>query len=216
MKLYVCAFITCFASWTVAQTTLGDFTFDDALFGDTLSESDGGTYSSSNWLNTVNSSPGNPGYLTGVGFNTGIANIGLGGNATTYTLGYNTPIVNRPGADVGVVVARFSGDTISIAFSADGTTFGSSQAFGPETAIETGVHRSYFYGGGGPYDAELFVHPLDLSDFGFAENDTVMAAQISGSTQLDLIRVAGFAPVPEPATMVALSLGVLALLKRKR
>lgn len=216
MKLYVCAFITCFASWTVAQTTLGDFTFDDALFGDTLVESDGGTYSSSNWLNTANLSPGNPGYLTGVGFDTGIANIGLGGNATTYTLGYSTPIVNRPGADVGVVVARFSEDTISIAFSADGTTFGSSLAFGPETAFETGVHRTYFYGGGGPYNAELFVHPLDLTDFGFAENDTVNAAQISGSTQLDLIRVAGFAPVPEPATMVALSLGVLALLKRKR
>ena len=60
--------------------TLGSFNFNDSQFGNTLGESDGGTFSDNNWLNVVNANPGNPGALTGANVNTGIANIGLSAN----------------------------------------------------------------------------------------------------------------------------------------
>src|SRR5262245_34517342 len=60
----------------------------------------------------LNGNPGSPGFLTGANFNTGIANIP---GAPVYTIGYNTSITNGPGADFGVVTARFStNDTITL------------------------------------------------------------------------------------------------------
>lgn len=191
-----------------AQTTPDTFVFDDNLFGNTLLESDGGTFSFSNWLNVVQSNPGNPGFLTGVGFDTGIGNIGMGGISTTYTIGYSTTIFNNPGDDLGVVVARYTEDDISLAVSEDGSGFSSIITFGPQQAFDTGVHKLYFYGGGGPFDAELFVQPVDLSDFGVAPGAGIVAARVTGSPQLDLVRVAGFQAVPEPASMLALGLGL--------
>ena len=70
-----------------ATIPLGAFNFDSSLFGNTLLESDGGTFRNSNWLNIVNANPGNPGALTGANFDTGIANIGLGGIARRRRLG---------------------------------------------------------------------------------------------------------------------------------
>src|SRR4029077_5715233 len=102
--------------------SLGPFTFNDLQFGDTLAESDGGTFRNLNWLNIVNENPGNPGALTGANFDTGIANIGLNG-APVYTIGYNTVIANNPGADLGIVSARFSSDTFRLEVSTDGINF---------------------------------------------------------------------------------------------
>jgi hypothetical protein len=136
---------TLFGAGAAQAATLGAFQFDDAKFGNTLIESDGGAFSASNWLNVVNGNPGNPGYLTGANFDTGIANIGFGG-AATYTIGYTTGIGNGAGADLGIVTARFSfSDTINIAFSTDGVNFSASQALGPGLAVATGVNRNYFY-----------------------------------------------------------------------
>src|SRR5437762_12882610 len=87
-------------STAFSQTTLGSFTFNDAQFGKTLIEGDGGAHSATNWLNTTNADPGNPAYLTGANFETGIANIGLNGRELSYTIGYNTPIVNGTGTDM--------------------------------------------------------------------------------------------------------------------
>lgn len=215
MKLIICALSLLASAAATAQTTLDTFIFDDNLFGDYLIESDGGSYSFGNWLNVVNSNPGNPGFLTGVGFDTGVANIGLGSNVS-YTIGYNLGIVNRPGADLGIVVARFSEDPVRFAVSQDGTSFGADQDFGAATGVDTGVMKTYFYGGGGPFEAELFVHPIDLSDFGIAEGSSILATRTTGTTQLDLIRVAGLYAVPEPATIAVFGLGALALLRRRR
>src|SRR5439155_9016353 len=134
-----------------ADVILGAFDFNSALFGNTLLESDGGTHSSTNWLNTVNANPGNPAYLTGPNFETGIANIGFLG-PVAYTIGYNTPIVNNAGNDLGVVVARYSSDPFNIEFSSDGgATFSPVFLIPDVTAVATGVGKDYFYGGGGPY-----------------------------------------------------------------
>ncbi|HMS54048.1 MAG TPA: PEP-CTERM sorting domain-containing protein [Fimbriimonadaceae bacterium] len=196
-----------------AQLSLDTFVFDNSQFGNTLQESDGGTFSFSNWLNVINVNPGNPALLTGANFETGLANIGLG-SSPTYTIGYDTPIMNRPGDDLGIVVARYSEDEAILSVSTDGATFTSSHSFGFETAVDTGVHKQYFYGGGGPFDAELFVHPVDLSTFGVAEGTSIQAVMVTGTPQLDLIRVAGFA-VPEPSTVVAF-LGLAAIVGLRR
>lgn len=205
-----------------AGVILGPFEFDSALFGDTLLQSDGGTFASFSWLNVVNADPGSPGYLTGANFDTGIANIGLGGTVS-YTIGYSNPISNTSGADdLGVVTARFSvNDTISMAVSTDGgATFSGSLNFGPALAQATGVGCSYFFGGGGPFACNLFVTPIDLSLFGLADGAMVNAIRVTGSPELDLIRVAGFAKdgvsVPEPTTLGLLATALMPFAIRRR
>lgn len=188
--------------------TLGAFEFDNGEFGDTLLESDGGAFSASNWLNVANADPGNPGYLTGASFDTGIANIGLSGTPS-YTIGYTGGVDNGSGDDFGIVTARYSvSDAITIEFSLDGITFSGPIVLGSGLAVSTGVNKSYYYGGGGPFDSTLFVTSIDLSDYGFGAGDTIKAARITGSPELDLIRVAGLgAAVPEPTTWALMIAG---------
>lgn len=196
-----------------ASLGLGAFQFDTARFGDTLAESDGGTFRTANWLNTVNADPGTPGALTGANFNTGIANI----NSVIYTIGYSTGIVNGAGADFGVVTARFSSDTIDL------TVNGTTLAYGPALGIGTGVFRDFFYGGPFVYDAQLFVTPVDLSDFGLAAGAVANSISVTSGSQLDLIRIAGFdtgtTVVPVPGAMLLMVSGLLGIAgwaRRKR
>lgn len=200
-----------------ADVPLGPFDFNSAQFGNTLAQSDGGTYANQNWLNTVNANPGSPAFLTGPNFNTGIANIGLTPPNPIYTIGYNTPIVNGAGNDLGVVVARFSSDPVTIAFSTNGgATFTPDAVLPAASAVPTGVSRSYFYNFSGPFTADLWVHPLDLSTFGIPANAGVNAVRITGTTELDLVRVAGLV-VPEPGMgMLTLIGAATAALKRRR
>jgi hypothetical protein len=175
-----------------ADVVLGGFDFDSEQFGDTLVESDGGLFSSDSWLNTAPSDPGNPGYLTGPNFETGIANIGFKG-PVTYTIGYNTAIINGVGPDLGVVVARFTADPVTMAVSTDGNLFTPDLIFAADTAVSTDVFQWYFFCCEPRLDiAFLFVHPIDLSSFGIEDGTGVQAVRIGSSRNLDLIRVAGF------------------------
>lgn len=203
-----------------ADVTLGTYDFNSAQFGNSLGESDGGAFSSRNWLNTSNFDPGNPAYLTGANFETGIANIGYDGNPPVYTIGYGSWITNGTGADLGVVTAQYStGDSISLAVSTDGVNFTSALTYGPGLASSTGVGKTYYYGGGGPYGATLFVTSINLDDFGLGAGQTIQAVRISGSPQLDLIRVAGFAtsvPEADSLAMMIAGLGLVGALARRR
>lgn len=206
--------------------TLGSFTFDSALFGNTLAESDGGSWSGVNWLNVNDANPGNPGSLTGADFNTGIANIGRFA-PPTYTIGYATPIVNRPGADLGVVTARYADAGVEL------TINGVTKDYGAALGQASGVGLSYYYGAStlGPQAASLFVTPIDLSDFGLAANATVTSIAITYFSEgqdprfgtLSLLRVAGFAepgatrvPAPPALPLFALGLAGVLLARRRR
>jgi hypothetical protein len=213
-KLVVACSILSAACLSQAQVSLGGFTFNNNQFGDSMTESDGGTFSSTNWLNVNNADPGNPAYLTGANFDTGIANID---SSVNYTISYGTPIMNGSGDDFGVVVARFSTDDFFLSVSVDGTNFSAPTQVFSTSAVDSGVGRTYFYNGGGGNSSELWVHSLNLSDFGVANGDSVQAIRISSNTELDLIRIAGMNDnaVPEPASMVALGLGAVALIRRR-
>ena len=136
---------------------------------------------------------------------TGIANIGLGG-PVTYTIGYSTAIVNGAGADLGVVTARFSSDPFTL------TINGTSIVFPASAAVNSGVSAAYFYNGSGPFTAQLFVTSIDLSAFGVASGGSVSSIAITGNTELDLIRVAGFGAgataVPEPESYALMLAGM--------
>jgi hypothetical protein len=219
LVILVSAFLAAFlVSVTTGLTlTLGEFNFNDAQFGDTLTESDNGVFRQNNWLNVKNVDPGNPGALTGANVNTGIGNIGLDG-PIIFTIGYNTPIVNGAGSDLGIISARFSADQFGLAVSTDGVNFTPFVNFGPKLAISTNVEKDYFYGNAGEtFHATLFVTPVDLSLFGISQDTSISAVEITAMPEGDLIRVAGLA-VPEPCASMLTSLGIcaLGLFRRRR
>src|SRR5262249_11208247 len=151
-------------------------------------ESDGGTLRNSSWLNIVDANPGNPAALTGANFDTGIANIAP---SVFYTIAYGAPIVNAVGPDLAIIAARFSSNDFVLSVSSGGVTFSAPQTFPAVSAIDTGVAKDYFFAGGGPFSAELFLYSVDLSSFGIAPGDAIDNIRITSDSEGDLIRVAG-------------------------
>lgn len=218
LRFFSALVITCLAATSgyAGTVTLGTFTFDDQLFGNTLTESDGGAFRSLYSLNVVNAVAGNPGALTGPNFGTGIANIGLFGTQIDYTIGYTPGIVNGAGADFGLVAA-FSvlNDTFHLAVSTDGISFTPFSDFAGSTAVISGPSVAYFFQGGGPFNTSLGVITIDLSTFGISGGATVQAIRVQGRAleEPDVIRIAGLgtAAVPEPGSVALVAIGLVSL-----
>lgn len=136
-----------------AQVQLGGFTFNSQQFGNSVVASDNGVEQQTNWFNVVNTAPTVTSSLTGSNFNTGIGNIF---SSVNYTISYSTPITNGTGDDFGIVVAFDTpiNSPVTVAVSTNGTTFTSAQTFS-SGALSTGVQRSYYYDGNGPYNTTL-------------------------------------------------------------
>jgi len=215
MRLLLAASLLTVATTAQAQTTLGGFTFDNSKFGNSATISDAAFFDD-NWLNTTNANPGLLS-LTGVNFNTGVANLGVRGTPIIVGIGYSGGIANGTGADFGVVTARFSADNYRVRVSTDGITFGDWLNVLGSSAFATGEIRQYNYAGVGLASAEFYVHALDLSAFDIGAGESVLAIEVEGSTELDLIRVAGFVDgtpssvVPEPGTWMLMAGGLAGL-----
>ena len=209
-----------------AAVPLGPFAFDDQAFGTEWYSNRGFWQVGSLWINVLNAKPdvgglgpikgGSTGIVVGSNFDTGLW-LYFADHVTIY---YKTPILNRPGNDFGLVVTS---DTTTDGYGVFRLSVkgGSPVDFAESLLVHTGVSRTYYYTGSGPYPRELLVLPVDLSAFGIPEGGS--AAQISltsfdrlpchfcTSPVIGLIRIAGFAD-RSPARVPALSPPILALL----
>jgi hypothetical protein len=134
------------------------------------------------------------------------------------------------GADIGVVTARFSfGDAVTLTINGITNTYGPD----PDPAISTGVNVPYYYGNGPIIQgapllqpADLWVTLVDLDDFSVAGGASINSLEVTGSPELDLIRVAGLipssppseTPLPAALPLFASGLGAFGLIgwRRKR
>jgi len=192
--------------------TLGSFAFDSRLFGDTMTPAVPAPLPVPQlWLNVANVTPAPGTYLVGPTFNTGLQ-LGAGG---LFAIGYSSPIINGPGADLGIITApnRTPGEPVANFLIINNSV---AVPYDPLRAgVDTGVTRDYFLQGQptGPFRFSLFVTPVELSDFGIAEGESIQSVRIGstnggvlGGPNLATIRVAGFergdaVAVPEPVLL---------------
>jgi exosortase/archaeosortase family protein len=210
-----------FATTDAPPIALGSFLFDGRLFGDTMTPAvppdPGPLLGAGAWLNVVPERPAPGTYLTGPNFNTGIF-MGL---TNGYVITYNTPIINGPGPDLGIITSPNPnpGEPIGNFLGVPG--FGGGLFDPLKVGVDTGVTKSYYAQNpfapdalpGPPRTGSLFVTPVDLSDFGVAEGEGIQSIGLNasnggakGGPLLATFRVAGFergdaVAVPEPALL---------------
>src|SRR5262245_43470728 len=234
-----------------ATISLGSFNFDPTHFGDSVIQTPGNSTilaPQRNWFNVVNVDPGVTGALTGPNFNTGLLAAGFAEANPEFiavrTIGYATPIINRPGPDVGIVLGFEPRVPTFVSVSTDGgqsflgldgvptgawgNIFPAGDALHAviaSPAIDSGVSMTYYHGdfcqcgpaGMAPRELPLWVQTLDLSGFGIPEGQGVSAVRVlEDDPSFLLLRIAGLEPaaVPEPSGLIVLGGGFLALLYR--
>jgi PEP-CTERM motif len=137
---------------------------------------------------------------------TGFANAALG---TTIELGFaQGAATNNAGSDL-VLFEAFGIDQYVISTSFDG--FVTEFTLAASDFIDTGLSRSYFYGGNGPFESGVFGAAIDLSSLGVSSGTSVSAVRIryaSGNTGGgDPLGIAAL--VPEPSTISLFVIGVV-------
>jgi hypothetical protein len=162
------------------------------------------------WLNVVNAPVSiNDAFSGSLLADDGYANGAAGVTVQcTFAAG---DLVNGPGADLIFVDSRFSNNSYDIFIGNDGFTL-SQLAAG---AAPSGDTRQYFYGGFGPFGANLIVYAFDLSAWGVAPGGVVTDVRFVGLTgEVDPI---GFGSLtPTPGALAAMGLGALITGRRRR
>jgi len=188
------------------------FTFNDAQLGNTLLESDGGTFRNSNWLNIVNANPGNPGALTGANFDTASP-------ISVWAVRLSTLSVTIQPLRTGLVrtlesfSARFSvSDTFNLAVSTDGIKLYSVHGFRARARRDHRWSRGITFMPAMAHSPLLSsLHRWTSTYFGLAAGATISAVRISALPEGDLIRVAGINAIPEPSSILLISSGMISL-----
>ena len=108
--------------------------------------------------------------------------------------------MNRPGTDLVVFDSRFSTSSYELYVDYDGYTTALAL---PDTAFSfTGESRAYFYNDTGPYTADVYAAPVDLSHWGIPEGTSITSVRLVGvSTGIDPLGIGAVAP-PDPGTPV--------------
>ena len=136
------------------------------------------------------------------------------------TAGQSAPTV--PAASRGYVAATSTSPTANLAL---GTVIGGSSTYNtgsPSASLVATGSTAYFGFRFRNEGADLTVATDDTVQYGYAEiiltngAPGTLVRYAYESTPLTAITVATGAPVPEPATMAALGLGAVALLRRRR
>lgn len=121
-------------------------------------------------------------------------------------------LVNGSGPDLLFVDSRYSDNSYNIYIGNDGFTV----PMFAGGAGSSGDTRDYYYGGGGPYRADLIVYAFDLSSWGVAPGGVVTDVRFVGlSDQVDPIGF-GSINVPAPGALAALGMGALFAGRRRR
>lgn len=136
-----------------------------------------------------------------------------GTTGTTVQVEFGSPIVNGAGNEFVMFDGRFSPNDYRVATNWD--NFGATLLLPANAFTDTGVDRDYYYGGTGPFSANVMGHAFDLSDLGVPLGSSVTSVRfIAVSSQVDPLGIGAL--VPEPSTLVFMSAAVMLLRRRTR
>ena len=129
---------------------------------------------------------------------TGFANVPRVNTSDVHVeLRFASGVVNGPGPDLLIVAARFSATAFGLRSAHD--AFGQQLYVSSTAFVDTGENRLYYYGQTvGPYEADVFAAPVDLSDLNVPECavvDTFRLVLFEGS-EADVLGLAQLPTAP--------------------
>jgi hypothetical protein len=142
----------------------------------------------------------------------GIGNI-PSGSIIDMTFAPGTAL-NTTGIDLVVFEARFDAGSYLISTSYD--NYNTTVSIVQSNFVFTGISKGYYYGlNHGPYSAQVWGAPIDLSQLGVPEGQYVdnikLIATFNGADPLGV----GSLSIPEPTTLLLLGLGAMLLRKTR-
>jgi hypothetical protein len=168
-KMMLLLILTLVALPIYAQEVIGPWTI--AMVP---SSATGTIVADSDWLNTDNTPVTLSEAFSGSSvIADGVANIGAG---QYYQVTFPTPVVNGPGPELVVFEAQFDSGSYEIACNYDG--FATTLSLPQGIFVNSGVSRSYYYGGGGPHIAQIWGATVDLSLLGVPDGASVTQVRV--------------------------------------